>query len=145
MLGACCFRRVPKQACRQPGCDQLTASGYCDGCRRRNRKEDARPTAAQRGYGSMWQRARAAYLAAHPVCVDPYRAHGEREAAATVVDHIVPHRGDYELFWDSRNWQPLCRTCHGIKIVREDGGFGNPLGGSVAKQVTINGNSTATG
>jgi 5-methylcytosine-specific restriction endonuclease McrA len=29
-----------------------------------------------------------------------------------VVDHIQPHRGDQRLFWDRRNWQPLCRTCH---------------------------------
>lgn len=31
---------------------------------------------------------------------------------ATVVDHIVPHRGDPVLFWDERNWQPLCKRCH---------------------------------
>ncbi len=33
--------------------------------------------------------------------------------AATVVDHIVPHRGDNALFWDSaNNWQSLCGPCH---------------------------------
>jgi hypothetical protein len=32
--------------------------------------------------------------------------------AAVVVDHIVPHRGDMKLFWDSGNWQSLCKTCH---------------------------------
>ena len=31
---------------------------------------------------------------------------------ATVVDHIIPHRGDMTLFWDSANWQPLCKSCH---------------------------------
>ncbi len=31
---------------------------------------------------------------------------------AEVVDHIQPHRGNYELFADSRNWQPLCQPCH---------------------------------
>jgi len=34
---------------------------------------------------------------------------------ATVVDHIVPHRGDPILFWDEKNWQPLCKDCHGVK------------------------------
>jgi 5-methylcytosine-specific restriction endonuclease McrA len=29
-----------------------------------------------------------------------------------VVDHIRPHRGDPDLFWDQRNWQRLHRTCH---------------------------------
>jgi 5-methylcytosine-specific restriction protein A len=37
-----------------------------------------------------------------------------------VVDHIVPHRGDKKLFWDSSNWQALCdgqtgRGCHDRK------------------------------
>lgn len=32
--------------------------------------------------------------------------------AATVVDHIVPHRGDYELFWKDGNHQSLCKACH---------------------------------
>lgn len=31
---------------------------------------------------------------------------------ATVVDHVIPHRGDQALFWDTSNWQPLCRRCH---------------------------------
>ena len=32
---------------------------------------------------------------------------------SNVVDHIVPHRGDQELFWDvANNWQALCRQCH---------------------------------
>lgn len=35
-----------------------------------------------------------------------------RYVAATVVDHIVPHRGDMKLFWDRDNWQALCKACH---------------------------------
>ncbi|HSH84369.1 MAG TPA: HNH endonuclease signature motif containing protein [Guyparkeria sp.] len=35
-----------------------------------------------------------------------------RVTAATVVDHIVPHQGNKELFWDRSNWQPLCAPCH---------------------------------
>ena len=55
------------------------------------------------------------------MCEQQGRAH-----AATVVDHIVPHRiGDAlrskddqqisaarALFWDSSNWQSLCTTHH---------------------------------
>lgn len=29
-----------------------------------------------------------------------------------VADHIVPHRGDEALFWDERNLQTLCASCH---------------------------------
>jgi hypothetical protein len=39
---------------------------------------------------------------------------------ATVVDHIVPHRGDRRLFWDKTNWQPLCKRCHDVKTLTED-------------------------
>jgi 5-methylcytosine-specific restriction enzyme A len=76
-----------------------------------------RPSAARRGYGPRWRRARAAYLARHPLCV-PCKAAG-RLAPATVVDHIVPHRGDTVLFWDERNWQSLCKPCHDAKTARE--------------------------
>ena len=34
---------------------------------------------------------------------------------ATVVDHVIPHRGDRKLFWDEQNWQPLCKECHDKK------------------------------
>jgi 5-methylcytosine-specific restriction endonuclease McrA len=36
----------------------------------------------------------------------------DRVGAATVVDHIKPHRGDMVLFWDEANWQPLCANHH---------------------------------
>lgn len=32
--------------------------------------------------------------------------------AASVVDHIIPHQGDQELFWDEDNWQALCKHHH---------------------------------
>jgi 5-methylcytosine-specific restriction protein A len=42
--------------------------------------------------------------------------HEERRVTvATLVDHVVPHRGDPALFWDVENWQSLCATCHARK------------------------------
>jgi 5-methylcytosine-specific restriction protein A len=76
-----------------------------------------RPSATRRGYGPRWRRARAAYLARHPLCV-PCAA-GGRLAPATVVDHVVPHHGDQRLFWDESNWQGLCKPCHDAKTARE--------------------------
>jgi 5-methylcytosine-specific restriction endonuclease McrA len=32
---------------------------------------------------------------------------------------------DQQLFWNSENWQPLCKVCHDIKTASEDGAFGN--------------------
>ena len=69
-----------------------------------------RPSAARRGYGPRWRRARAAFLAQHPLCA-ACRAQG-RVVPATMVDHVVPHRGDQKLFWDERNWAPACKPCH---------------------------------
>ncbi|WP_298494800.1 HNH endonuclease [uncultured Maritimibacter sp.] len=79
--------------------------------RARNRRHDAtRPSAARRGYGNKWRTARAAFLAIHDRCTWPGCG-----APATVVDHVVPHRGDERLFWDQSNWQPLCTHCHSNK------------------------------
>jgi 5-methylcytosine-specific restriction protein A len=71
---------------------------------------DERKTSAQRGYGSRWQKARATFLRRSPLCVD-HQKRG-RIVVATVVDHIIPHQGDQSLFWDSSNWQSLCKQCH---------------------------------
>jgi 5-methylcytosine-specific restriction protein A len=38
---------------------------------------------------------------------------------ATEVDHIIPHKGDMKLFWDSDNWQGLCKSCHSKKTAKE--------------------------
>ncbi|MHB8303615.1 MAG: HNH endonuclease [Acidobacteriaceae bacterium] len=92
-----------------------------------------RLSAAKRGYGARWQKTSRAYLAAHPLCVDPYQAHRARAVAATQTDHIVPHRGDMQLFWNHDNWQPLCAQCHSRKTAEEDGGFGR----TYAKRVTL--------
>jgi 5-methylcytosine-specific restriction enzyme A len=72
----------------------------------------------QRGYNYKWQQAREGYLAKHPLCA--YCEREGRVTAATVVDHIEPHRGDMTLFWDSSNWQSLCKTCHDSVKKREE-------------------------
>jgi 5-methylcytosine-specific restriction endonuclease McrA len=66
----------------------------------------------QRGYGYKWQQARAGYLLRHPLCVMCQAEKPPRVTAATVVDHIIAHRGNMELFWDRANWQGLCTTHH---------------------------------
>ncbi|MEY8205403.1 MAG: HNH endonuclease signature motif containing protein [Bermanella sp.] len=84
-------------------------------------EEKSRPNAHRRGYSHVWRKARLGYLSHHPLC-----KHCERDEVveeATVVDHIIPHRGDKQLFWDKTNWQPLCKRCHDHKTATEDGGF----------------------
>lgn len=116
--------------CRAAGCGELlTVPGFCAVHEKQRRAEsDARRgTAHERGYGRAWQKARAAYLSKHPLCSEHEKL--SQVVAAEVVDHVVPHRGDRKLFWDSSNWQALCKSCHDIKTAREDGGFGHPGGG----------------
>lgn len=130
----------PKRPCRFPGCPNLTDTGaYCTAHRsmvpaqtapqkeRERRYDNERGTAAERGYDSKWRTARQGYLAHHPLCAECQK-HG-RITPATVVDHIIPHKGNKKLFWDHDNWQPLCKACHDAKTAREDGGFGNPQTG----------------
>jgi len=84
----------------------------------RKQQDRQRGSSTQRGYGSRWQSARTGFLNHNPDCT-------QCGSTATVVDHIVPHKGDNDLFWDRSNWQPLCKRCHDAKTARNDGGFGN--------------------
>lgn len=75
-------------------------------------------TSGDRGYTYRWQQARARYLREHPLCC--YCEREGRLTPATVVDHIVPHRGDEQRFWSESNWQPLCASCHSSTKAREE-------------------------
>ena len=117
----------PQRPCSYPGCPALTDNGRCPEHRAlvRRQSDDRRGTAHERGYGSRWQKARAGWLRAHPLCQCPECKEGAlRTMVATVVDHIKPHRGDMALFWDNTNWQSMAKICHDRKTAREDGGFG---------------------
>lgn len=110
-----------KKQCKKIGCSNLTdnANGYCvEHQPERYRYDKARLSSYQRGYDNRWRKYRLWFLEYHPLCSlcgDP----------ATVVDHIIPHKGDKKLFWDANNHQALCKACHDAKTAREDGGFGN--------------------
>lgn len=67
-------------------------------------------------YGYKWKRQREAFLRINPIC--------KCGKVATVVDHIIPHKGNVNLFWDQENWQPMCTVCHNRKTATYDGGFG---------------------
>ena len=104
----------PKRPCRFPGCAGFCEQGqvYCkDHIGLSN--EHLRGGAASRGYDRKWRDARASFLRHNPLCVQCF-SDGKLKPA-TVVDHIVPHRGDPDLFWNQRNWQPLCKSCHDKK------------------------------
>jgi 5-methylcytosine-specific restriction enzyme A len=49
-------------------------------------------------------------LNANPLCVCCL-ANGIVEPAS-MVDHVVPHKGNMNVFWNSIDWQSLCDWCH---------------------------------
>ena len=89
---------------------------------RKQQNEDynrRRGSSAARGYDWGWRQAALAYRHAHPLCVG-CGAVG-RTVPATLVDHIVPFRGDHELQWDRANWQSSCEWHHSqVKQQLED-------------------------
>lgn len=105
--------------CPHPGCPVLTREGPCPAHRRQ--REQARGSFRQRGYSSAWDRAAAYFRMRYPLC--GMRPGGRkpvmsecyddgRATPAYQTDHVKPHKGNMELFWDEHdNWQSLCRAC----------------------------------
>lgn len=114
-----------KRPCRKHGCNKLVEhpNVYCENHRTQYLKKDNRPSAAKRGYDRTWRKYREKYLIDNQLCVKCLKVGKVLEA--TVVDHIIPHKGNMKLFWDRKNHQSLCETCHNKKTASEDGGFGN--------------------
>ena len=109
----------PMRPCRHPGCRELVSNGYC---------EQHKPKPAARAESAAWHdlyllpvwkdKLRPAQLAREPFCRECWRSRRAR-VRATEVDHVVPHRGDLQLFLDPENLQSLCHRCHSAKTMRE--------------------------
>ena len=104
--------------CRHQNCPALIKPGtmYCE--EHKPLHPEVVRSAHSRGYNKRWQRESKTFLKSHPLC-EECKKNG-RYVQATVVDHIVPHRGDQKLFWDRENWRALCKSCHDKKTGRED-------------------------
>jgi 5-methylcytosine-specific restriction enzyme A len=117
---------APAHPCGHPGCPALVDSAHrrCERHRAQKRKEADRQrgSAARRGYNARWRAARKRFLADHPLCAECQRQ--RRVTAAVIVDHIIPHKHDPDLFWDRSNWQALCKLCHDRKTATTDGRWG---------------------
>lgn len=68
-----------------------------------------------------WRKRRDRQLSLDPLCAICLKV--GRTTAATVADHIVPHKGDLDLFWNGE-LQSLCASCHSKhKQAQEKGGL----------------------
>lgn len=111
-------------------CGELVPRGRarCDACQAKAGASDraVRGSARERGYDANWEKRRALYLQKHPLCVECLKDPKMMPVPATVVDHIVPHKGDEQLFDDDANLQGLCERHHNAKTAREDMGAWRP-------------------
>lgn len=118
----------PLRPCAHPGCRELVRSGYCA----RHRPKDCQRRSAEAADWHKWytlpiwrELLRPAQLLREPFCREcAARSVRERRpellrVPATDVDHIIPHRGNWSLFTDTRNLQSLCHACHSRKTLAE--------------------------
>jgi len=112
-------------ACHHPGCPESIREGrFCPAHEKKHQAEidQRRGSAASRGYDARWRRLRKMYLAANPICVDPFNDHPGQVVLATDVDHKVSKSKGGTSRWD--NLESLCHTCHSKKTAKEDGRWG---------------------
>ena len=70
---------------------------------------------------AAWQAKRTEQLQREPLC--KFCLEVGRVKAATVADHVIPHKGDLTLFFEGET-QSLCAVCHNAaKQQIERGGF----------------------
>jgi len=107
----------PLRPCRHPGCAALTRDGWCS--RHKPTLQRRRSADYHAWYNlPLWRDdLRPAQLLREPWCAECAKA-GDR-VRATVVDHIRPHRGDWQKFVDPANHQSLCKRHHDQKTAAE--------------------------
>ena len=95
--------------CQSPFVTIRPNQRYCSR-RCKDKINSRRPSEARPLYRyARWLHLRKAQLSAEPTC--RFCALVGIETAATVCDHVYPHRGNVEAFW-SGPFQSLCTECH---------------------------------
>ena len=75
---------------------------------------------------ARWEKLRAHQLSREPLCA--FCLQQNIITPATVVDHVVPHRGDNDLFYNSSNLQSMCKYHHDSeKQAIEKRGYSNRI------------------
>lgn len=84
--------------------------------------DQRRGSSTARGYGADWQRLRARFLAAHPLCeCDDCKGGELRVTPAEVVDHIEAIEDRPELRLVESNLRAMSKTCHDRHTARTRG------------------------
>jgi len=102
------------RVCAHPGCPVLSEHGRCP-----RHRDQGRQSAAARGYGANWARARQDFLRAFPTC--QYFGCGEPAVDVHHVDGLGP-TGPRGFDW--ANLKGLCHAHHSALTIRDQpGGF----------------------
>ena len=73
---------------------------------------------------AWWKNTRSAQLQNYPQCL--YCNRNGVLSLAVEVDHIIPHKGDKNLFYGGV-LQSLCKTCHSKKTQKENFTLGKKI------------------
>lgn len=118
---------MPKtKVCMKHGCGRTAVVGK-DYCEKHIEMQNNKPRQifTKRGKSSQWhylyqskawREKSKAFLIKYPTCVQCGKQ-------SKIADHIVPHRGNLNLFYDDGNLQPLCWSCHSRKTLKENNNF----------------------
>lgn len=113
----------PLRPCNHAGCGVLTRDGWCN---KHKPREQRKASAGYHGWYMLpiWtDRLRPAQLLREPFCRECARQYPPSDprhrTPATVVDHVVPHCGDWDVFIDPDDLQSLCKRHHDIKTAQE--------------------------
>ena len=103
----------PLGYCLEPFCQARVLRGRCEA--HTHRVRDELPIEIRRLYRTKrWLALRREVIrAAASTC-----AACRQVTLALDVDHVVPHRGNAQLFWRRSNLQALCHACHAQKTNR---------------------------
>lgn len=104
---------APASYCSEPRCHRM--AGYKGRCAvHAAEKEQQRYNVDTRKWYSTeaWQTLRMLVFIDQPICVSC------QHAPSTEVDHIIPHRSEYGLFFNRENLQGMCKSCHSTKTRR---------------------------
>lgn len=116
--------------CRAPGCPNKQVEPYCATHKKNSTHAQGRPFWDAWYSSAHWKRIKAAFLAACPerAAFCQWVENGVAcHRLAVVVDHVQPHKGNWNLFCGGvgyENLQGLCARHHSMKTASE-GGFGN--------------------
>lgn len=104
---------LPKRFCNHQSCSEWAVDGgYCEAHYKAKRTEhdQRRGSASDRGYTGKWTKSSNTHKRNNPLCIGCLAVDVIRPVYVT--DHIIPHQGNSELFWDTSNWQSSCAWHH---------------------------------